>query len=83
MADPDHALRSAAFARLSALQSIWGEVLPWEVIAEPWLEGAAEMRFANRARGIFKPAEVRSAVNAPPKSSTLSRGGVLARGFSR
>lgn len=63
MAVPDHALRSAPFARLSALQSIWGEVLAWEAIAEPWLEGATEMRFANRARGIFKPAGMRSVLS--------------------
>jgi putative restriction endonuclease len=63
MADPDLELRTAAFTRLSALQGLWGEVLPWEVIAEPWQQGSVEMRFPNRARGIFKPAGMRTALS--------------------
>lgn len=58
--DPDAALRAAAFARLAALRARHGDVVPWTVVAEPFAAAGATIRLANRAKGIFSPAAMRT-----------------------
>lgn len=61
MFTPDMAVRMAAFHRLQQLEKLHGPILPWEIIAEGFLFEGKRLRFANRARGIFRPSSMASA----------------------
>jgi putative restriction endonuclease len=57
MAHPsDEIIRSAAFAALGSIVNIYGQPLSWSEISQGFVVGGEKVLFANRARGIFKPA---------------------------
>lgn len=53
--DPDWPIRTAAFQALRRLVDLRGEVLRWEDIDAGFRYGDEQLKFANRARGIFWP----------------------------
>lgn len=57
--DPDADVRLAAFNALDKLCLRNGPVLPWSVIAEGFEFRGDRVLFANKARGIFRPALMR------------------------
>ncbi len=61
--DPDAAVRAAAFAELERLVRVHGSRLPWSVIARGFQCGGENVRFANRAVGIFKPRQMDAALS--------------------
>lgn len=76
--DPDFQIRLAAFRELSRLTSVHGPVLTWVQIAQGfYTEDAERYLFANRARGIFRPAQMRGA--ALSIKTTVPRTGRIAR----
>lgn len=75
--DPDWPIRNAAFQALRRLVERHGEVLPWEAIDEGFSYGGETLKFANRARGIFWPRQMREA--ALSIKTTVPRQGREAR----
>ena len=53
--DPDRRIRSAAFAAIERLSRQHGGQIPWDAISPGFRTGGETVRFANRAKGIFKP----------------------------
>jgi putative restriction endonuclease len=54
----DYQMRLAAFSRLRQLERLHGPILSWEMLAEGFSFENSRLLFANRARGIFRPAGV-------------------------
>jgi putative restriction endonuclease len=52
----DEIIRAAAFAALGSIVIIQGQPLSWKEIIQGFMVGGEKVLFANRARGIFKPA---------------------------
>jgi len=75
--DPDWTLRQAAFAALTQLVRRKGPVLAWADIDPGFAVGTEQVRFANRARGIFRPRAMRGA--ALSVKTTQPRSGRVAR----
>ncbi|WP_431858708.1 HNH endonuclease [Azospirillum sp.] len=63
MHDPDAPYRLAAFDRLRMLKAIHGSALPWSAIAEGFVCGTEQVRFASAAQGIFKPAQMKGVLS--------------------
>lgn len=61
-ADPDTAIRAAAFAELERMVLARG-VLPWAAIARGFGFGGEIVRFASRPVGIFKPKQMSAALS--------------------
>ena len=64
MIDPDEPLRAAAFAALEKLSRRHAGRIPWSAIDAgfPTADGE-QVRFANRAQGIFKPRQMSGALS--------------------
>ncbi len=75
--DPDLEIRLAAFDGLRTLVRRYGEILPWEVIAEGFQFRGERVLFANRARGIFRPKQM--VAGALSIKSTIPKAGRVAR----
>jgi putative restriction endonuclease len=58
----DEAIRSAAFAALSSIVNVCGQPLTWSEITQGFTVAREKILFANRARGIFKPARLQRGV---------------------
>jgi putative restriction endonuclease len=56
MAITDEIIRIAAFAALRSIITVQGQPLTWAEISKGFPVGDERLLFANRARGIFKPA---------------------------
>jgi putative restriction endonuclease len=52
------ALINAAFAKVKRLELMWGDDIPWSVIAEGIEINGEKVHIANKARGIFKPKQM-------------------------
>jgi putative restriction endonuclease len=61
-AHTDEILRATAFAALNAIVGIYGQPLSWNEISQGFTVGGEKILFANRARGIFKPAVMQRGV---------------------
>ena len=61
--DPDRAIRSAALAAIENLANENGYCLPWTKIVEGFRLGSERVKFANRAKGIFKPRQMSGALS--------------------
>ena len=59
--DPDIGFRQAAFHQLKQFVSLHGPVLAWNVINQGFIHDGQRHHFANRPRGIFRPAGMRGA----------------------
>lgn len=57
-ADPDAAIRIAAFRRLRQLTAIHGGPIPWSTLKDGFTAGGRPCLFASAAEGIFKPREM-------------------------
>lgn len=75
--DPDWPIRVAAFDALQRRVRQYGEVLPWELIDEGFTYQGETLHFANRARGIFWPRQMRE--TALSIKTTVPRQGREAR----
>ena len=62
-ADPDAAIRAAAFAELERLVLTHGPRLPWKLIDEGFRFRGEKVHFAGRATGIFKPRQMSAALS--------------------
>lgn len=71
--DVDWQLRLAAFDALGTLVRMHGDVLPWAIIEGGFKFGGAPFRFANKSKGIFRPAGMRDA--ALSVKATVPRSG--------
>ncbi len=58
----DAEIRNAAFKRAAALNSQWSGTIPWQEVINPIKVGNEEVLLANRARGIFRPRQMRQGV---------------------
>jgi putative restriction endonuclease len=58
----DEIIRTAAFAALRSIVSRYGQPLSWGEISQGFRVGEDRILFANRARGIFKPAVMQRGV---------------------
>jgi len=58
----DETIRVAAFAALNSIVGIYGQPLSWSEISQGFTLGGEKVLFANRARGIFKPAVMQRGV---------------------
>lgn len=76
-ADPDAAARWSAFQALRRLQRTHGSVLEWGLLDQGFVHAGQRLRFANRARGIFRPKEMRG--GALSIKTTVPRRGRTAR----
>jgi putative restriction endonuclease len=52
------AILQAAFDKLSDLESMWGDEIPWEEISQGFELETETFLLANKARGIFKPRQM-------------------------
>jgi putative restriction endonuclease len=52
------AILQAAFDKLSDLESMWGDEIPWAEISQGFVLGTETVLMANKARGIFKPRQM-------------------------
>lgn len=77
LADPDARIRFAAFEALAKLTAINGPVLSWNELAPGFVVDGTRILFANQARGIFKPAEMKA--GALSIKTTVPRTGRVAR----
>jgi putative restriction endonuclease len=75
--DPDWPIRIAAFSALQAMVKRHGEVLRWEVIDRGFPYQGEILHFANQARGIFWPRQMRD--SALSIKTTVPRKGRTAR----
>jgi putative restriction endonuclease len=75
--DPDWPIRIAAINALQRLVQQYGEVLPWELIDAGFSYQGETLHFANRARGIFWPRQMRE--TALSIKTTVPRQGREAR----
>lgn len=57
--DPDWRIRMAAFAQLTVLIARHGPVLPWQIIETGFAVDGQHFLFANKSKGIFRPAGMR------------------------
>ncbi len=57
--DPDWPIRMAAFAQLKLLVARHGPVLPWSIIETGFAVDGHSFLFANKSKGIFRPAGMR------------------------
>ncbi|MEY4642276.1 MAG: hypothetical protein RLZZ227_2270 [Pseudomonadota bacterium] len=55
----DDQIRAGAFARVAALDKVYGDNIPWSAIAQGFNLLDEKILIANRARGIFKPSQLR------------------------
>ncbi len=62
-ADPDAAVRAAAFAELDRLVLAHGPRLPWRLIKRGFIAADEKVLFANRVVGIFKPKQMSAALS--------------------
>ncbi len=76
--DLDWLIRKTAFDELARLVAHHGEALPWDVIDQGFRFRGTPMRFANRARGIFKPKAMPGGAALSIKT-TVPREGRVAR----
>lgn len=74
MSDIDWSLRLTAFRALEGLVHRHGSALPWELIAKGFTHQGVPVLFANRARGIFRPKEMRGPAALSIKSTTPREG---------
>lgn len=58
----DEIIRAAAFASLRSIVTLFGQPISWSEISSGFKVGDEKILFANRARGIFKPAVMRRGV---------------------
>ena len=58
----DLEIRVAAFAHLTKITREQGEVLKWAHLSQPFVVGEEKVLLANRARGIFKPRQMKRGV---------------------
>jgi putative restriction endonuclease len=58
----DEIIRAAAFAALGSIVNLYGQPLSWGDISQGFRMGDERILFANRARGIFKPAVMQRGV---------------------
>jgi putative restriction endonuclease len=58
----DEIIRAAAFAALGSIVNLYGQPLSWGEISQGFRVGDERILFANRARGIFKPAVMQRGV---------------------
>jgi putative restriction endonuclease len=58
----DEIIRTAAFAALGLIVNRYGQPLSWAEISQGFQVGEERILFANRARGIFKPAVMQRGV---------------------
>jgi putative restriction endonuclease len=74
---PNSEILQAAFDKLSAIESMWGDEIPWQVIAEGFDLNGETILMANKARGIFKPKQMArgliSIKTTEPKKGRLKR----------
>lgn len=91
-ADPDWAIRVAAFAALRLAVAKAGPVLPWSAIAQGFLHAGRVFLFANQTKGIFRPAGMTGAALSikttvprvgPPKYDDIASNGGFAYAFQR
>jgi putative restriction endonuclease len=75
--DPDWRIRFEAFRALDRLVARHGPALPWSAIAEGFDVDGQHLLFANRARGIFWPKQMKA--GALSIKTTLPRGSREAR----
>ncbi|WP_224365026.1 hypothetical protein [Hyalangium versicolor] len=61
-ADAEMPVRLAAFQRLAELTRLHGPVLDWEHIRKGFSFRGETYRFATRAKGIFRPRQMRGGV---------------------
>ncbi len=62
-ADPDAAIRAAAFAELERLVLAHGPRLPWKLIDEGFRLRGEKVHFASQPVGIFKPRQMSAALS--------------------
>jgi putative restriction endonuclease len=62
-ADPDAAIRAAAFAELEGLVLAYGSRLPWKLIDKGFRFRGEKVHFGGRATGIFKPRQMSAALS--------------------
>ena len=70
--DPDRRIRGAAFAAIERLSRQHGGQIPWDAIRAGFQMGSETVRFANRAKGIFKPRQMSAALSI---KTTVPRSG--------
>ncbi len=70
--DPDRRIRGAAFAAIEKLSRQHGGQIPWDAISPGFRTGGETVRFANRAKGIFKPRQMSAALSI---KTTVPRSG--------
>ena len=70
--DPDRRIRGAAFAAIEKLSRRHGGQIPWDAIRAGFQTGGETVRFANRAKGIFKPRQMSAALSI---KTTVPRSG--------
>jgi putative restriction endonuclease len=75
--DPDWEIRAAAFQALEWLVARHGPTLEWDVIQRGFDFKGQRLYFATKARGIFRPKEMRGA--ALSIKTIIPRGGRVAR----
>lgn len=75
--DPDWPIRSAAFDAIRRLVALHGDELPWSAIAKGFKYRGEKIYFIGRARGIFRPRQMRGA--ALSIKTTVPREGREAR----
>ena len=60
--DRDEQIRAAAFQRTAALSSRFAEAIPWSELGAGFMVGGERILFCGRARGIFRPRQMRRGV---------------------
>lgn len=55
----DAAILQAAFDAIARLRDLYDDAIPWSVIDQGFQLGGETIRFATKAQGIFKPAQMR------------------------
>lgn len=77
MTDPDWPIRHAALESLGRLVALHGSELNWDLITRGFDYRGERILFANRARGIFKPKEMKGAAlsikTTVPKTGRVAR----------
>ena len=70
--DQDHPIRAAAFVAISQLSRRFNDHVPWDAINNGFSMAGERIRFANRAKGIFKPKQMSAALSI---KTTVPRSG--------
>ena len=79
MPHPDADIRTAAAIAIGNLIRQQGDIVPWSSISAGFHVGQDKVLFANRARGIFKPAQLNDGAALSVRSSRPSRAKRTAR----